>query len=205
MVKPKIILIGGGGHCRACIDVIEQENRYTIAGIVEHSEFTESINSFGYPVIGTDSDLPILRNSYENALITVGQITTSKIRSKLFKLLYQLDYNLPVIISPLAYVSKHASVETGTIVMHHAIINAGAKVKRNCIINTKALIEHDSVIEDYCHISTASIINGNSTIGKGSFIGSNSAVVNNIQVANNFFAKALSLISGTISVTKNSK
>ncbi len=26
MAKPKIILIGGGGHCKACIDVIENTN-----------------------------------------------------------------------------------------------------------------------------------------------------------------------------------
>lgn len=31
---------------------------------------------------------------------------------------------LPVIISPLAYVSKHAGIEEGTIVMHYALENA---------------------------------------------------------------------------------
>ena len=36
--KDKIILIGGGGHCKSCIDVIEQEGRFTIAGIVDMPE-----------------------------------------------------------------------------------------------------------------------------------------------------------------------
>ena len=40
-MKEKIILIGGGGHCRACIDVIEQEGRFTIAGIVDVPEKSE--------------------------------------------------------------------------------------------------------------------------------------------------------------------
>ena len=31
----KIILIGGGGHCKSCIDVIESEKKYTIKGILE--------------------------------------------------------------------------------------------------------------------------------------------------------------------------
>ena len=31
----EIILIGGGGHCKSVIDVIEQENRFTIAGIID--------------------------------------------------------------------------------------------------------------------------------------------------------------------------
>ena len=30
-----IILIGGGGHCKSVIDVIEQEKKYKISGIVD--------------------------------------------------------------------------------------------------------------------------------------------------------------------------
>ncbi len=37
-VKGKIILIGGGGHCKSCIDVIEQEGRFQITGIVDVPE-----------------------------------------------------------------------------------------------------------------------------------------------------------------------
>ena len=31
----KIILIGGGGHCKSVIDVIEQEGKFQIAGIID--------------------------------------------------------------------------------------------------------------------------------------------------------------------------
>ena len=31
----KIILLGGGGHCKSCIDVIENENKYKIIGIID--------------------------------------------------------------------------------------------------------------------------------------------------------------------------
>ena len=36
-MKASILLIGGGGHCRACVDVLEQEGRFQIAGIVERN------------------------------------------------------------------------------------------------------------------------------------------------------------------------
>jgi len=39
----KIVLIGGGGHCKSVIDVIEQEGRFEIAGIV--SNIAGGINS----------------------------------------------------------------------------------------------------------------------------------------------------------------
>ena len=38
MSKPKLILIGGGGHCKSCIDVIEQEDNYEIVGIIDVPE-----------------------------------------------------------------------------------------------------------------------------------------------------------------------
>jgi FlaA1/EpsC-like NDP-sugar epimerase len=38
MSKEKIILVGGGGHCRSVIDVIETENRYEIVGILDKPE-----------------------------------------------------------------------------------------------------------------------------------------------------------------------
>ena len=36
--KEEIILIGGGGHCKSCIDIIEQEGIYSIKGIIDLPE-----------------------------------------------------------------------------------------------------------------------------------------------------------------------
>ena len=82
----KILLIGAGGHARSCIDVLEEENQFEIAGLVEKGE-SISNESLGYPVIGTDDDLKVLRQQYKNALITVGQIKSPKIRIKIYQLL----------------------------------------------------------------------------------------------------------------------
>jgi len=191
-MKEKIILIGGGGHCKSCIDVIEQEGRFTIAGIVDVSEKKQR-NVLGYPVIGTDADLVELIKTFPNVLITLGQIKSPARRIELFIDLMQMGASFPVIKSPRAYVSPHAQVGEGTIVMHHALINAGANVGRNCIINTKALVEHDAVIEDHCHISTGAIVNGGVTIGSGSFLGSGAVSKEYTSIPSNSFIKANSL------------
>lgn len=166
----KIILIGGGGHCRAVIDVVELEGRFSILGIVD---IADNIGKeiFGYKILGKDDDLQALRKEAQNALITVGY--DINLRVKLYNLVESLGYNLPNIISPLAYVSKYATLGKGNVIMHHAIINVGARVGNNCIINTKALIEHDAVIEDHCHISTGAIVNGGVIVRRGTFFGSN--------------------------------
>jgi FlaA1/EpsC-like NDP-sugar epimerase len=70
-----IILVGGGGHCKSCIDVIEQQGEYQIAGIVDLPEKLHQ-KILGYEVIATDEDLPRLADEYGNFLITLGQIKT---------------------------------------------------------------------------------------------------------------------------------
>jgi len=171
-MKEKILLIGGGGHCKSVIDVIELEDKYNIAGIVDKKELIGQ-EILGYKVIGCDDDLTELFKIYKYAVITVGQIKTNTLRVKLFNLLKDIGYKLPSIISPLAYVSKHSIIEDGTVVLHHALINANAKIGQNCIINSKALVEHDAVIENNCHISTGAIVNGGTIIKADSFYGSN--------------------------------
>jgi sugar O-acyltransferase (sialic acid O-acetyltransferase NeuD family) len=176
-----ILLIGAGGHARACIDVLEQEGRFAVAGLVglPHEVGTQIL---GHPVLGTDLELPTLLGNYAHALISVGQIKTPEPRMRLFRLLEQHGCALPVIVSPRAYVSSHAKLGSGTIVMHGAIVNAGAAVGRNCILNSQALVEHDVVIADHCHVATAAAINSGVHIGEGTFIGSNSSVRQGINI-----------------------
>lgn len=171
MSKPKIILIGAGGHAHACIDVIEQQGQYQIAGLVGMVEEMHT-QQLGYAVIATDNDLPELAKAYQYAFITVGQIQTPDHRIRLYQQATALGFQLPAIIAPSAHVSRHVTIGAGTIVMHGAIVNAGAVVGSNCIINTRALLEHDAIVEDHCHISTGAILNGNVRIGAGSFVGS---------------------------------
>ena len=178
----EIILVGAGGHARSCINVIETTRQYQIAGLVEKDNANLKEN-LGYPVIGIDEDLPELRNKYAMALITVGQIKSASKRVKLFNLLSDLDFKLPVIVSPRAHVSSHSSIGAGTIIMHDVLVNANAEIGQNCIINSKALIEHDAVVGDHCHIATGAIVNGEVTVGRESFIGSGSVTKQSISIS----------------------
>ncbi len=191
-MKKKLVLIGGGGHCRSVIDVIEQEGKFEIVGVVDNSELvgTDVLN---YKVIGSDEDLAVLAQQYKYAIITVGQIKSSSTRRRLFELAKQTGFILPVIISSRAYVSKSSYIDEGTVVMHDALINANVQVGKNCIVNTKALIEHDCVIEDDCHISTGAIINGGVYVKKQSFVGSQAVTREAIVIQEKSFLKAGSL------------
>ncbi|BAM32078.1 acetyl transferase [Helicobacter cinaedi CCUG 18818 = ATCC BAA-847] len=185
-IKPKLVLIGGGGHARACIDVIEKENRFKICGIVDSNALQNGISEvLGYPILGGDELLESLYTQVKIAFIALGQIKTPTHRMRIYQNLKTIGYNLPTIISPLAYIAKGVNLKEGSIIMHHALVNANAKIGTACIINSKALVEHDCVVEDFCHLSTASVINGNCHIGEGSFLGSNMILAHNTAVAPN--------------------
>jgi sugar O-acyltransferase (sialic acid O-acetyltransferase NeuD family) len=173
----RIILVGGGGHCKSCIDVIENENKYKIIGIVDKKKnFLLNYKFFAESYLNKK----LIKNNY--AFVTVGQIKNYKVRVKLFNRLKDLGFKMPSIISPSAYISKHAVIGQGTIVMHGAIVNAGAVVGNNCIINTNSLVEHDVVIGDHTHISTKATINGGVVVGSKVFVGSHSIIKDNISI-----------------------
>ena len=197
MSKEDLILIGGGGHCKSCIDVIETQGKFNIVGIVDKEERVGQ-EVLGYKVIASDSALPSLARKYKNFFITIGSIKNPQHRVERFEYLKKLGVHFPIIISPLAHVSKSAVLEEGTIVMSLAMVNADAKIGKNCIINTAAVIEHESIIGDHCHISAGTVINGTCRIGKGVFVGSATVVGNNVDIADNVIIGAGSFVAKSI-------
>lgn len=170
-----IILIGGGGHCAACLDVLAAAGKYRAAAIVDKPE-SLGREICGYKIDATDEDLAELIPRYKYALITLGMIKSHESRRASFSRAKSLGALFPAHISPLAYVSPHAELGEGSIVMHQALVNARARVEANVIINSRALIEHDAVIEAHCHISTGVLVNGNCRVGEGTFVGSGSVL-----------------------------
>lgn len=171
-----LYLIGGGGHCRSCIDVIELEGKFKIRGIFDIEENVGK-TVLGYQVIEKDEEIAKFVSKESYFLITIGQIKTSDSRVKFYQQLKDLNANMATIISPRAYVSKHAKVGEGTVILHDALVNSNVEVGVNCILNTKSLLEHDVVIGDHSHISTASVVNGGCKVESNCFVGSNAVLI----------------------------
>lgn len=192
-MKEEIILVGGGGHCKSCIDVIESTNHYIIKGIIDLPS-EKNKHTLSYQVIGTDDDLPYFASKEYNFHITMGNLGGNKRRKVLYQIIKENGGKLPIIKSPYSVVSKHATIDEGTIIMHNSIVNADVKIGKNVIINNKALIEHDSVIGNNCHISTNAVVNGNCTIQDDVFLGSSSALKQGIKICENVVIGAGSIV-----------
>ena len=118
--KQEIILLGAGGHCKSCIEVILGISKYSIFGIID-KDGSSTKHIFGQDVIGTDKDLESLLLRCSDALVTVGQIKSPEIRISLFELAKSLGFNFPVIRSQHSYISKSAQIGEGTILLNHSL------------------------------------------------------------------------------------
>lgn len=176
-----IYLIGAGGHCKSCIDVVESTQKFHIKGLFDLKE-NKGKKIGAYEIIGADEDIKKYVSAENYFLLTMGQIKSPDVRIKTAMLLKDLGAQMATVISSRAYVSATAKIGAGTIVMHDALVNSYAVVGQNCILNTKCLIEHDAVVEDFCHISTGAVLNGNVHVQKNSFIGSLSVLKEGLNV-----------------------
>lgn len=190
-----LMLIGGGGHCQSVIEVAESCGR-TIRGILDvPTEVGKEV--LGYPVIGTDDEIANYADSCE-FVITVGFIKDSSLRVKLYNRALENGGKLATLVASTAYVSRHARLGQGTVVMHHAFVNAGAEVGENVILNTCCNIEHGVHIGSQCHVSTGVMVNGDCRIGDNCFIGSQSVLANGVSVCNDVLVGAGSFVRKSI-------
>ena len=196
--KTGIILVGGGGHCKSVIDVLVDSQEFKIIGILDMKDKLGS-NLLGFPIIGTDEDIPKLIIKYKNFHITIGHILSNVKRVNIYQRIELLGGSFPIIKAYDAHISKYAFINPGTFIGHKAVINAGAKIGCNCIINTGAVIEHDSIVENHSHISTCVTVNADCQVGEGSFLSSHVVINRGVKIP-----PESKIYSGTI-VTKSFK
>ena len=148
-----LILIGNGGHCRSCIEIIETAGKFNIKGIVVHPKDSAK-NFMKYKVLGNDNEIKDVFSKNDFALVVLAKFFSAKKRVDLFNLLKKNNIPLATVYSKHSIISRNAFVGDGSIIMNNVIVNSGASVGVNCILNTNALIEHDVKIGNHCHIST---------------------------------------------------
>jgi sugar O-acyltransferase (sialic acid O-acetyltransferase NeuD family) len=178
----KLLLLGGGGHCKSIIDSLSGCNTYAGIGIVEKSGIDHA-PILGIPVVGTDEDLEKLkREGYTDAFVSLGSIGNTSNRRKLFGLISSLGFDIPNIIDDSAIVSSNSTLGRGLFIAKHAVVNAGSILGDGVIVNSSATIEHDCTIGSFAHISPGAVLCGNVTIGEDAHIGAGSIIRQQVQI-----------------------
>lgn len=180
-----IVVFGGGGHAKMCIDLLNVMGGYRIIGIIDR-DLPLNSSVLGVPVIGREMDFPeIYASGVKNAVLGIGAADTHIIREKLFYKLKSIGFFLPNLIHPKACVEQSVFMGEGNQVMANATVGSSAKIGHNCIINSGAIVSHDCVLEDNVHISPGAVLAGWVSVGSNSLIGMNATVFMKISIGQN--------------------
>lgn len=181
----KILLVGGGGHCKSVLDSLLMQSIFSEIAIIDKEENIGK-KILGIPIIASDDGLLKLYDSgFRNAFVTLGSIGNPSRRVKIFEMLKEIGYTIPNIIDPSALVSPYAKLSDGVFVGKNSIINAGVEILRGAIVNTGVILEHDCMVGEFAHIAPGSVLCGGVNIGQSTHIGAGSMVKQNITIGSN--------------------
>ncbi|MCR4639503.1 acetyltransferase [Ruminococcus sp.] len=190
----KIVLIGGGGHCKSVLDTLLRNNEYDEIVITDNDIPVDS-TIMGCRVAGNDDVLSdLLVSGFTDAFITVGSIKSTKVRHILFEKAETIGFNMINIIDKSATVSEYAKLGKGIFIGKCTIVNADAAIGDAAIINTNSVIEHECVVGNFTHISVGAKLCGNVKIGNDTFIGAGSVVIQGVRIGNNVIIGAGSTV-----------
>jgi sugar O-acyltransferase (sialic acid O-acetyltransferase NeuD family) len=192
--KKRILLFGGGNQVHYTIDIIEKENKYEIAGIID-SVHPIGSERYGYKVLGRQDDLINIVNQYkiEAGLITIGDnYSRSIVYDSIIKQMPSFEFINA--IHPSVIIGKNVEIGFGVVIMAGVIINPLSKIGNFTFFATGCQIEHDCVIEDYASVSAGSVMGGYVSIGMFSAITLGVVILDRLKIGKNSVIGSGSLV-----------
>ena len=163
----KLLLVGAGGFGRV---VLEHASALYDCAFLDDGN-AETVD--GVSVIGTTSEIERFFPEYRLLLVTIGN---NKLRQSIYEKASTIGYIFPNIIHPSAYISRHAHIGNGCVILNNAVIQNNASCGNGCILNPGVELHHDSTVGNYCLIYTNSVVRSLTTVGDRVWIGSSVTV-----------------------------
>lgn len=178
----RIVLTGGGGHCKSVLDVALRMNAFEKIVITDNNMPIGS-KIMGCEIVGNDEMLyQLLESGIRYAFITVGSIKNVNRRTTIYRRLSKMGFLFPNIIDPSAAISSCSHLGQGIFVGKNAVINAGTIVKDMAIINSGAIVEHDSIVGEFSHVAVGAAVCGGVIIDDFGFVGANATIIQGVKV-----------------------
>lgn len=169
----KILLVGAGGFGRVVLE--------HASGLYDCAFLDDGDATFvdGIPVIGNTDDIASFYPEYKMLVVTIGN---NALRERIYKAASDIGFTFPNIIHQSAYISPHAHIGSGCVILNNAVVQNNAKCGDGCILNPGVELHHDSSIGNYCLIYTNSVVRSLTHVGDRVWIGSNVTVSTSAKV-----------------------
>lgn len=184
----RVIGFGAGGHAAVVIEAFElmamaRRDASSIVGLVAREGAHDSL--LGYPVLGTDDDLPniVARTAADGFFVGLGMVRGGDpLRERVYAAALAAGLSPVSIIHPSAVVSPRAVIEPGAVVLAGAVVQVRARIGENAIVNTCAHVDHDSCVGAHSHVGPGAALSGDVRIGRMVQIGTGACVRNGVSI-----------------------
>ena len=188
----KLVLFGGGGHCKVVIDAIQKQALYHILGILDDDEQLVGKEHFGFRILGgRDWRVP----DDCAVIVAIGQ---NPIRREIANAFRRRGVTLGTVVDPSCHIARGVAIGHGTVLLTAAILSSEAVIGNNTIINTGAIVAHDCQIGDDVHIGPGANIGGGAVIESGAFVGMGANILPRSRVGKDATVGASSCVFGRV-------
>jgi sugar O-acyltransferase (sialic acid O-acetyltransferase NeuD family) len=189
-----IVIIGSSGHAKVVIDIVQQEGKYKIVGLLDRYRKAGE-ETLGYQVLGKEETLAELNKtrSLKGVIVAVGDNFD---RAKVVSRVRRICPDLPFVSSvhPKASIATDVSIGEGTVIMAGVSVNPSCSIGRFCILNTNSSLDHDSIMEDFSSLAPRATTGGHCRIGSYSAISIGAVLIRGVHIGNNTVVGAASLV-----------
>lgn len=183
--KPKIALIGCGGHARSITPLL-LDLGYEVEGIYDNS-FQEGIKE---TIAGVN-----LKGGWEQIPFEIALLIAFGDPQKRAEF-YQKYPNqwAENVIHPKTVLGMDVSMGKSNQILAGTILNSFVEVGNNNLINTGAILEHETQIGNHNHISVGAILCGRVKMGDRNMIGAGTVIKDGVKIASDIVIGAGSVV-----------
>lgn len=159
MAMKKLIIIGCGAHGRVLAETASLTGLYEPVGFVDEDPARVGTRIMGLPVMADWK-----QSGAEAFVVGIGNNTH---RAKFFERLRQAGADIVALVHPFSFVSRHAKLGSGSVVLAGGVVQSGAVVGANAILNIGSVVDHDAQVGDHAHLAPNSTLASFGKVGTG--------------------------------------
>ena len=185
-----LLILGAGGHAKVVAETALESGVASSLAFLD-DRFTaldSSASILGWPVMGplAFSLQAGTAAEFDGAAVAIGHSAT---RLHWIQQLQSVNYHLPVLTHPTAWISSSAQLGPASVVFAHAVVQAQVSIGV-AILNTGCSVDHEAQLVDGVHICPGARVAGEVHIGSRSWIGIGSSVIQKVRIGSDVIVGA---------------
>jgi len=162
-MKPRIVIIGAGGHGKVVCEAILSGGQYDVVGFIDSKIEVGKVVINNIKVIISQDSLIKAKDIADYFIVAIGN---NKIRENIYN--EALKYLLPAtIIHPTAIIEKSAVIKNGVVCLANAVVCSDSIIGENTIVNVSVVVDHECKIGANVHLAIGTLVGSNTVIADG--------------------------------------